>query len=75
MTKTYGVSIPIAGYIYIEVDAENKDEAATKAFDEMGEMSQEEWYGLIQELECYEKLVQGNVCYAYHTRVEVEELD
>ena len=32
--KKYGVSIPIAGYVYKEVEAESKEEALEKVFDE-----------------------------------------
>ena len=67
--KKYGVSIPIAGYVYKEVEAETKEEALEKAFDE-GYKDDE-----IAELDMYDVLVEGNVCYTYHTKVEVEEIE
>ena len=67
--KKYGVSIPIAGYVYMEVEAESKEEALEKVFDE-GYKDDE-----IAELDMYDVLVEGNVCYTYHTEVEVEEIE
>lgn len=67
--KKYGVSIPVAGYVYKEVEAESKEEALEKAFDE-GYKDDE-----IAELDMYDVLVDGNVCYTYHTKVEVEEIE
>ena len=67
--KKYGVSIPVAGYVYKEVEAESKEEALEKAFDE-GYKDDE-----IAELDMYDVLVEGNVCYTYHTEVEVEEIE
>lgn len=67
--KKYGVSIPVAGYVYKEVEAESKEEALEKAFDE-GYNDDE-----IAELDMYDVLVEGNVCYTYHTKVEIEEIE
>lgn len=67
--KKYGVSIPVAGYVYKEVEAESKEEALEKAFDE-GYKDDE-----IAELGMYDVLVEGNVCYTYHIKVEVEEIE
>ena len=67
--KKYGVNIPVAGYVYKEVEAESKEEALEKAFDE-GYKDDE-----IAELDMYDVLVEGNVCYTYHTEVEVEEIE
>lgn len=67
--KKYGVSIPVAGYVYKEVEAESKEEALEKAFDE-GYKDDE-----IAELDMYDVLVEGSVCYTYHTKVEVEEIE
>lgn len=67
--KKYGVSIPVAGYVYKEVEAESKEEALEKVYDE-GYKDDE-----IAELDMYDVLVEGNVCYTYHTKVEVEEIE
>lgn len=67
--KKYGVSIPIAGYVYKEVEAESKEEALEKAFDE-GYKDDE-----IAELDMYVALVEGNICYTYHTKAYVEEIE
>jgi len=66
--KKYGVSIPIAGYIYKEVEANSKEEAKEKAMSESFEDDE------IMELDTYDKLVEGNVCYTYHTSVSVDYL-
>lgn len=67
--KKYGVSIPIAGYVYKEIEAESKEEALEKAFDE-GYKDDE-----IAELDMYDVLVEGNVCYTYNTKAYVEEIE
>lgn len=67
--KKYGLSIPIAGYVYIEIEAENEQQAIDKAFENGWEDED------VQELNMYEKLVQGNVCYVNHTRIDVEEIE
>ena len=67
--KKYGVSIPIAGYVYKEVEAESKEKALEKVFDE-GYKDDE-----IAELDMYDVLAEGSVCYTYHTKAEVEEID
>ena len=67
--KKYRVSIPIAGYVYKEVEAESKEKALEKAFDE-GYKDDE-----IAELDMYDVLVEGSVCYTYRTKAEVEEID
>lgn len=63
----YGVTIPIAGHSYIEVDADNEKEAVDKAFEscESGELS---W----EPLECF---VQGNVTHCPSpNEIEVSEV-
>lgn len=67
--KKYGVSVPIAGYIYKEVEANSKEEALEIVFEEGYEDED------IQEIEMYGKLIEGNICHTYYTRAEVEELD
>lgn len=67
--KKYGVSIPIAGYVYKEVEAETKEEALEKAFDEGFEDDE------IAELDMYDKLIEGNICYTYNTSAYAEEID
>lgn len=67
--RKFAVSIPIAGYVYKEVEAESKEEALEKAFDE-GYKDDE-----IAELDMYDVLVKGNVCYTYHTKAYVEEIE
>ena len=66
--KKYGVSIPIAGYVYKEVEAESKEEALEKVFDE-GYKDDE-----IAELDMYDVLVEGRACYTSHTKAAVADM-
>ncbi len=67
--KKYGVSVPIAGYIYKEVEANSEEEAIDIVFNEGWEDED------VQEIDMYESIVEGNVCHLYNTRVEIEELE
>ena len=53
----------------IEVEAENAEDAIEKAFD-IGYTNED-----IQEMEMFERLVEGNVCHAYCTRATAEEIE
>ena len=62
----YIVSIPIAGTITFNVEAENEEDAIEKAWDESiddGEL----------EYELYEHLTEGNVRHFWNNDIEVEE--
>ena len=67
--KTYGVKIPIACHAYVEVEAENEEEAVTKAMQsDFGLNDVEEW-------EALERFNQGNVCYCpLPWEVEAQEM-
>lgn len=66
--KKYAVCIPIAGYIYKEVEAENDGEAIDMVFNDWNDED-------IAELEAFDVLVEGNVCYSYHTRATVDLIE
>lgn len=66
--KKYAVRIPIAGYIYKEVEAENDGEAIDIVFDNWSDED-------IAELEAFDVLVEGNVCYSYHTKATVDLME
>jgi len=66
--KKYGVSVPIAGYVYIEVEAETEDEAIDKALDDAYKDED------IVEIEMYRYLLEGNVCNTYCTEASAEEI-
>lgn len=80
MKKTYGVNMPIAGYVYLEVEAEDKEQAKEAFYSKTSKMldthddifSHPEIDGF---WEFYEKTVSGNVCFLNHTEVDIEELD
>ena len=67
--KKYGVSIPIAGYVYIEVEADSEEDAIDKAFDKGYEDKD------IAEIEMFDKLIEGNVCNVYCTEASAEEIE
>lgn len=66
--KKYGVTVPIAGYIYKEIEANSKGEAIEKVMEEGFEDED------VEELEMYDKLVEGNICYTYQTKAAAKEI-
>lgn len=66
--RKYGVYVPLAGYVYKEVEAENKQDAIDKVFKEGYEESD------IVETDIYEKIVEGNICYVNTTEAYAEEI-
>ena len=56
MAKTYGVTLPIAGHAYVEVEAETKEAAIEKAMKEVTKDHLEDWDPI-------EQFNRGNVCY------------
>ncbi|EKS4345005.1 hypothetical protein QB607_003008 [Clostridium botulinum] len=67
--KKYAVYVPVAGYICKEVEAESKEEALDKVFDEGYEDDD------IQEMDMYDRVVEGNVCNLNTSRAYAEEID
>lgn len=69
--QKYGVQIPIAGSIYIEVEAENEKEAEEVAWEAINEKGEEagdlEW-------EFFNAITEGNVCRAPCDRITVDKL-
>lgn len=53
----YGVTLPIAGHAWLEVDAESEEAAIEAAHKEVTASDIESW-------ETLDKVVEGNVCYA-----------
>lgn len=67
--KTYGVLIPIAGHAYIEVEADDVEEAEEKAFMEIKQEHIEDW-------DLLRAFNRGNVCYCPSPwEVEVGEIE
>ena len=70
--KKFAVEIPIAGSLYLEVEAENAEEALEVAWEEInndGESAGELMW------EFYEKIVEGNVCHVGCSEIAVDELE
>ena len=63
----YGVSIPIAGFAYIEVEAETEEAAIAEAFEKITIDHIEEW-------DCHKAITKGNVFYGSLNALKVEEL-
>ena len=70
----YLVTMPLVGYSYVTVEAEDKEEALEKAYeiccdwDENEDVECGEFYGI-------ERVVEGNVCSHPQWRAEVEEVE
>jgi len=64
--KTYTVKVPIVGVAYIDVEAENEEDAITKAIDEIE-------YDHVEEWEAVRRITQGNILYATHNEASAEE--
>lgn len=65
------VTVPIVGYSYVTVEAENEEEAKEKAIDQGCNLDNEdvdivEFYGV-------EKVAEGNVLYHPFWKIEVEK--
>lgn len=76
-------TVPIAGYIEfefeVEDDASNEDREIA-ALEAAGDCLRASEFvntdrASFVEIEAYTRLVQGNVCYVYHNRIEIEEDD
>jgi endonuclease V-like protein UPF0215 family len=68
--KKYTVKVPIVAVCYVEVEAENEQEAIDMAF-ESDDLKLEN----VDEWEPLEHIVEGNVVYTYNSDVEVEEME
>ncbi len=66
--KTYGVTVPFTGSMYIEVEAESEEAAITSAINEVTSDHIEGW-------EACEKVVGGNVFYGVLNEAEAKCLD
>lgn len=56
MSKTYSVTIPIAGHAFLTVEADSEEQAIEKAFEVVSLNDVEEW-------EALRKFNSGNVCH------------
>ena len=66
--RIYGVTVPIAGHAYIEVEASSEEEAQEMAFQNVEVRDMQEWDALKQ-------FIRGNVCYCPAPwEVEIEDL-
>lgn len=68
--KKYTVKVPIVAVCYVEVEAENEQEAIDMAF-ESDDLKLEN----VDEWEPLEHIVEGNVVYTYNSDIEVEEME
>ena len=68
--KKYTVKVPIVAVCYVEVEAENEQEAIDMAF-ESDDLKLEN----VDEWEPLEHIVEGNVVRTYNSDVEAEEME
>lgn len=66
--KVYGVSMPITGFVYVEVEAESEEDAK-KAFYE-----QEITVSDVEEWDTCEEITRGNVFCGIINSMEIEEV-
>lgn len=66
--KTYGVTLPVTGILYVEVEAENENDAIDKA------MEADVTIDDIQEWESHRQIVQGNVFHGHTNNADAEYL-
>lgn len=69
----FGVTVPIVGYSYVTVEAENEKEAKEKAFDQCCDFDNENVD--IEEIYGVEKVAEGSVLYHPFWKIEVEKLE
>lgn len=65
--RTYGVTVPIVGKAYIEVDAASEEDAIDAALEAVTIEHLEEW-------ESHRVVVQGNVFYGMQNHAEATDL-
>ena len=65
--KSYYVTIPITGYVFVDIQAESEDEAKEKAF------NSDFCSNDIEEWSTHEKIVEGNVFYGMQNEIDIEE--
>lgn len=73
--KEYGVTIPIAGCIYVSVEAESEEEAIEKAFNVDWNINlQSDGLVTLEEVDSYYKMHEGKVVFYPCSEVEAEVL-
>lgn len=69
MSKLYGVSIPVTGFVYVEIQADSIEDAKSKALQvELTTDNIEEW-------DTCEDIVTGNVFRGLLKSIDAEELE
>ena len=74
----YNVTLPIAGTVHMEIEADSEEEAIEKAIDTewgIGDISSPEAPIELVELDLYDKLVEGNCVNVTTHEAEAEEID
>jgi hypothetical protein len=65
----YGVRVPYCGYAYVEVEADNEEEAIEKA------LETEDLFDMIEEGEFHKRITEGNIFIGILDEAEVDELE
>lgn len=73
----FDVTLPFAGYLYVQVEAKDKEHAIEMAFEEVGDNISIRASGSVElgEFETLKHITRGNVCYAPRNDIEVEEIE
>ena len=67
--REYIVAMPIAGVVYLTVQAESEKQAIEKFYEDFDTLDKADSY----EWDFYKKMSQGNLRYYNHDTVEVED--
>lgn len=69
------VILPIAGMVVVRVEADSDEEAIEKAINSGWSIDFNSDDGVeLLEIDAFEKIVQGNICYAPQWEAEVEDV-
>ena len=69
MSKVLEVTLPLVGHAYITVIVD--DDASE---DDIFDAAESKWNGEFDELNCVQKIVEGNVCYADYPEFIIESI-
>lgn len=71
--KKYRVIMPIAGSVFLEVDAKDKESALNNFYEIISTMTNGDIDDCL-EWDFYEQIVSGNVCHLYTNEVDISEI-
>lgn len=74
--KIWEVKVPVAGYMTVEIEADNYNEAIENGIKEVNKhMEEGTFMDNVDEINAYEKLVEGNIMYIEPYEASAECID